>query len=33
VTTHKFIVAPGIFKVMVTSASDDIRLRADLEVN
>ena len=33
VTTHKFIVAPGIFKLMIGSASDDIRLRADLEVN
>ena len=33
VTTHKFIVAPGMFKVMIGSASDDIRLRADLEVN
>ena len=33
VTTHKFIVAPGIFKVMIGSASDDIRLRADLEVD
>jgi hypothetical protein len=33
VTTHKFIVAPGMFKVTVGSASDDIRLRADLEVN
>jgi beta-glucosidase len=33
VTTHKFVVAPGIFKVMIGSASDDLRLRADLEVN
>jgi beta-glucosidase len=33
VTTHKFVVAPGMFKVMIGSASDDIRLRADLEVN
>jgi beta-glucosidase len=33
VMTHKFIVAPGMFNVMIGSASDDIRLRADLEVN
>jgi beta-glucosidase len=33
VVTHKFIVAPGIFNVMIGSSSDDIRLRADLEVN
>jgi beta-glucosidase len=33
VTTHKFIVAPGIFNVMIGSSSDDIRLRANLEVN
>jgi beta-glucosidase len=33
VTTHKFVVAPGMFKVMIGSASDDIRLKADLEVN
>jgi beta-glucosidase len=33
VTTHKFVVAPGMFKVIIGSASDDIRLRADLEVN
>jgi beta-glucosidase len=33
VMTHKFIVAPGAFKVMIGSASDDIRLRTDLEVN
>jgi beta-glucosidase len=33
VTTHKFIVAPGTFKVMIGSSADDIRLRTDLEVN
>jgi beta-glucosidase len=33
VATHKFIVAPGTFNVMIGSASDDIRLRTDLEVN
>jgi beta-glucosidase len=33
VVTHKFVVAPGVFNVMVGSASDDIRLRANLEVN
>jgi beta-glucosidase len=33
VTTHKFIVAPGMFNVMIGASSDDIRLRADLEVN
>ena len=33
VGTHKFVVAPGTFNVMVGSSSDDIRLRADLEVN
>jgi beta-glucosidase len=33
VTMHKFIVAPGVFNVMVGSSSDDIRLRTDLEVN
>ena len=32
VTTHKFIVAPGIFDVMVGSSSVDIRLRTHLEV-
>ena len=33
VTTHKFIVAPGTFKVMIGSSADDIRLRTDLEIN
>ena len=33
VSVHKFIVAPGVFSVMVGSSSDDIRLRTDLEVN
>ncbi len=33
VATHKFIVAPGIFNVMVGSSSDDIRLRTDLQIN
>jgi beta-glucosidase len=33
VTMHKFIVAPGVFNVMVGSSSDDIRLRTDLEIN
>jgi beta-glucosidase len=32
VVTHRFIVSPGLFKVMIGSASDDIRLRADLEI-
>src|SRR5580704_2666386 len=27
VTTHKFVVAPGTFKVMIGSSADDIRLR------
>jgi beta-glucosidase len=31
--THKFIVAPGMFKVMIGSSADDIRLKADLEIN
>ncbi len=33
VATHKFIVAPGIFNVMVGSSSDDIRLRTHLQIN
>jgi beta-glucosidase len=33
VTMHKFIVAPGPFKVMIGSSADDIRLRTDLEIN
>jgi beta-glucosidase len=33
VVTHKFVVAPGTFKVMIGSSSDDIRLKADLEIN
>jgi beta-glucosidase len=33
VVTHRFIVAPGTFNVMIGSSSDDIRLRANLEVN
>ena len=33
VGTHKFVVAPGKFNVMIGSSSDDIRLRGDLEVN
>jgi beta-glucosidase len=32
VATHKFVVAPGMFNVMIGSSSDDIRLRANLEV-
>jgi beta-glucosidase len=32
-TAHKFVVAPGIFNVMIGSSSDDIRLRANLEIN
>jgi len=32
VATHKFIVAPGMFNVMIGSSSDDIRLRAALEI-
>jgi beta-glucosidase len=32
VTTHKFIVAPGTFDVMIGSSSVDIRLRTHLEV-
>jgi beta-glucosidase len=30
--THRFIVAPGMFNVMIGSSSDDIRLRAGLEI-
>ena len=33
VATHKFVVAPGVFNVMIGASSDDIRLRSDLEVN
>jgi beta-glucosidase len=33
VTTHKFIVTLGTFKVMIGSSADDIRLRTDLEIN
>jgi len=33
VVTHRFIVAPGTFKVMIGSSADDIRLRTDLEIN
>ena len=33
VATHKFIVTPGVFNVMVGSSSDDIRLRTDLQIN
>lgn len=33
VVTHNFVVAPGMFNVMIGSSSDDIRLRTDLEVN
>jgi beta-glucosidase len=33
VVTHKFIVTPGMFKVMVGSSSDDIRLKTDLTIN
>jgi beta-glucosidase len=33
VLTHKFIVAPGMFKVMIGSSAEDIRLRTDLEIN
>jgi beta-glucosidase len=32
VATHKFVVAPGMFNVMIGSSSDDIRLRDNLEV-
>jgi beta-glucosidase len=32
VVTHRFIVAPGMFNVMIGSSSDDIRLRAGLEI-
>jgi beta-glucosidase len=32
VAAHKFVVAPGIFNVMIGSSSDDIRLRTDLEI-
>jgi beta-glucosidase len=32
VATHKFVVAPGMFNVMIGSSSDDIRLRASLEI-
>jgi beta-glucosidase len=30
--THKFVVVPGMFNVMIGSASDDIRLRTNLEI-
>jgi beta-glucosidase len=33
VGTHKFVVAPGKFNIMIGSSSDDIRLRANLEVD
>jgi beta-glucosidase len=33
VITHRFVVSPGTFKVMVGSSSDDIRLRTDLEID
>jgi beta-glucosidase len=33
VTTHRFIVAPGNFKVMIGSSAEDIRLRTELEIN
>lgn len=33
VTTHKFIVAPGRFEVMIGASSDDIRLRTQLKVD
>ncbi len=32
VATHKFVVAPGMFDVMIGSSSDDIRLRTVLEI-
>jgi len=32
VATHKFVVAPGMFNVMIGSSSDDIRLRTALEI-
>jgi beta-glucosidase len=32
VATHKFIVSPGTFNVMIGSSADDIRLRTDLEI-
>jgi beta-glucosidase len=33
VDTHKFIVAPGMFEVMIGASSDDIRLRTQLKVD
>ncbi len=33
VVMHKFVVAPGTFKIMIGSSAEDIRLRTDLEVN
>ena len=33
VNTHRFVVTPGMFKIMVGSSSEDIRLRTDLEVD
>ncbi|RSL18481.1 beta-glucosidase [Edaphobacter aggregans] len=33
VVTRKFLVAPGMFDVMIGSSSEDIRLRTKLEVN
>ena len=32
VASHKFVVAPGMFNVMIGSSSDDIRLRTALEI-
>jgi beta-glucosidase len=32
VSSHKFIVAPGMFNIMIGSSSDDIRLRTALEI-
>jgi hypothetical protein len=33
VVTQRVVVAPGTLNVMIVSASDDIRLRADREIN
>ena len=33
VISHKFVVAPGMFEIMIGASSDDIRLRTQLKVN
>jgi beta-glucosidase len=31
--THKFVVEPGIFDIMIGSSSEDIRLKDKIEIN